>query len=84
LQSFEDIESKYTTTTTAPTVEPTPSSLLEQQQSATISAASLLVMVYEFERGQGTIDICAIIDESTAGTATNDISKSLEFFDQDI
>jgi hypothetical protein len=32
-------------------------------------------MIYEFERGHGTIDISAIVDDK---------AKDLEFFDQDI
>ncbi|KAG2204043.1 hypothetical protein INT47_007037 [Mucor saturninus] len=59
VQSFEDIESKYTNNTE--TVNES-------------GNAPLLAMIYEFERGQGTIDISAIVDDKT---------KDLEFFDQD-
>ncbi|KAI9270290.1 TEA/ATTS domain family-domain-containing protein [Helicostylum pulchrum] len=67
VQSFEDIESKYTNTGSNTT-----ESVLENTNSP------LLVMVYEFERGNGTIDISAIVQDKV------DIAKSLEFFDQDI
>lgn len=76
--------------TTAATVAepPTPTNLPEQQHQQSTSSAPLLVMVYEFERGQGTIDISAIVSDeekdSTTTTTANDITKSLEFFDQDL
>ncbi|KAI8066183.1 TEA/ATTS domain family-domain-containing protein [Thamnidium elegans] len=67
VQSFEDTESKYTNAGSN-----TSESALENTNSP------LLVMVYEFERGDGTIDISAIVQDKI------DIAKSLEFLDQDI
>ncbi|KAL0077850.1 hypothetical protein J3Q64DRAFT_1610650, partial [Phycomyces blakesleeanus] len=49
VQVFEDVEAKYGNTIPQPTIKDIP-------------AAPLLTMVYEFERGQGSIEMAIVSD----------------------
>lgn len=65
MQVFEDIESKFTHTTTE--------SLLDTESTEMISPP-LLVMIYEFERGQGTMEMSTV--ETTTATSFDFLSTN--------
>jgi hypothetical protein len=50
MQVFEDIESKFTHTTST-----TENLLVDNEHTTDIISPPLLVMIYEFERGQDTM-----------------------------
>ncbi|KAI7868780.1 TEA/ATTS domain family-domain-containing protein [Spinellus fusiger] len=68
VQVFEDIETKYNSTAPG-TMDPSlVENLASPENSAGVAARSrpnLLSMIYEFERGHGTIDMSAIGDAAT-------------------
>ncbi|KAI8878192.1 TEA-domain-containing protein [Backusella circina FSU 941] len=71
IQSFEDVEAKYNGNSPSPTLD---ESLELQNQTP------LLAMVYEFERGNGTIEISAINDTTTS----EKLDIDLEFLGEDV
>lgn len=58
MQVFEDIEFKLTQTTS------------ENLLLDTAAGSPLLVMVYEFERGEGTMEMCAVDTFNFLSTTT--------------
>ncbi|KAL0073505.1 hypothetical protein F4703DRAFT_1896883 [Phycomyces blakesleeanus] len=68
VQVFEDMETKYNSTapgTMDPSLVETNISPESCVGSSSRGRPSLLSMVYEFERGHGTIDMCAVGDAAT-------------------
>jgi hypothetical protein len=67
MQVFEDIESKFTHTTST-----TENLLVDNEHNTDIMSPPLLVMIYEFERGQGTMEMSTVDTTTTFDFLSSD------------